>query len=187
MEYGLKIRGQALKSAFPPNIIIERSVSGECSLASVENTGGERRTWPRMGLINKHTSRTCDRQSLLWGRLTRPTPLSISFGTTPQGYLLICSQPQLLTQGDVSTVVFPVAKLVWLLSHRSGPCTWRRMWKRGNRRAQTGRHLRSQPPQGRALEDERIVLPTTVPPSRQGTAAPSPFPSKHQGCFQVSD
>lgn len=154
---------------------------------SRKHGGGERRTWPRMGLINKHTSRTCDRQSLLWGRLMRPTPLSISFGTTPQGYLLICSQPQLLTQGDVSTVVFPVAKLVWLLSHRSGPCTWRRMWKRGNRRAQTGRHLRSQPPQGRALEDERIVLPTTVPPSRQGTAAPSPFPSKHQGCFQVSD
>lgn len=148
---------------------------------------GEGRTWPSMGLINKHTSRTCDRQSLLWGRRPmRPTPLSISFGTTPQGYLLICSQPQLLTQGDVPTVVFPVAKLVWLLSHRSGLGTWRWMWKSRNRRVQTGGHLRSQPPQGQVLEDERIVLPTTVPQPRLGTAAPSPIPSKHQGCSQVS-
>lgn len=145
---------------------------------------GEGRTWPSMGLINKHTSRACDRQSLLWGSLMRPTPLSISFGTTPQGYLLICSQPQLLTQGDVPTVVFPVAKLVWLLSHRSGLGTWRWMWKaeKGERR-QAGIWEVSLP-RARCLKMKGPFSPRLCHSPGRAQLPPHPSPVSTRGVFR---
>ena len=146
---------------------------------------GEGRTWPSMGLINKHTSRLWQTEPALGKpHETHSSEHFLRNHTTGLPTYLLSATAVDSRRCANCCLSCRKARLAPEPSFRTGHL--KMDVKSGKRRAQTGGHLRSQPPQGQVLEDERTVLPTTVPQPRPGTAAPSPIPSKHQGCFQVS-